>query len=756
MPIQYLNSINAANVRNSAFRAVGNGIANDTNAIIAAMKDEAAAGLVYFPPGVYRIRANLTFPAGITSRFANGAMIKTDSGVIVTFNGPVEAELTQIFSGDGSIAGLGLEEYVYPQWWGAAADDSTDDTAAFQAALNTGRPVYVTKGIYRINKSLEYRNNSAITIIGEEGAVIDGTASRDTYLIHLGGERGKAVPLASNAAAGANTIKASIAAVPGDILLISSTDLWNINNKSHIKGEMVEINSISGSDIMLKSSLYDSYNASTTKVYKLSMPTVTVERLDIRRNSNHAGLWVEYSRDLDIKHCVITGARERCFYVSYIYGGVIANNEASDCWYEGSGTSYGISISTVQNVTARGNQFAGGRHGIAHGGWEPCRNVIITENVIDNYRPSGQPSLDFHGNCEFNVVTRNLIWNGMIHLGRNVEISDNFLYGDQRSAINVWPSLSGDYTIIRNNIIDTVNASNTNSFGISYFAFSPNVTVDLVQIENNIIKSKTRSISIEPYTAAQTNIRIAKLLLINNEVTSNDHYALIIYKSNTTRWQIDEITISGGHYRSVGHCMLIDVVPDNNRLSIRNASVITDKDNANPIDSMTGIKDAIIENSYLGGGKAAANKCNFNNTGILKIRETQFENFKAPQTIPDAVDFYESNNLFLNSKGTFTVNRARRLTEGYADGNVTGRGASAPTSGTWMQGDQIFNTSPTPAKNIAFWVCVAPGSPGSWAASGTGMGTSAQRPALTPNDTGYLYNDTTINKLLCWNGKSWV
>ncbi len=43
--------------------------------------------------------------------------------------------------------------------------------------------------------------------------------------------------------------------------------------------------------------------------------------------------------------------------------------------------------------------------------------------------------------------------------------------------------------------------------------------------------------------------------------------------------------------------------------------------------------------------------------------------------------------------------------------------SSVPASGTWIQGDVIYNTAPVASGYIG-WVCVSGGTPGSWKSFG--------------------------------------
>jgi len=45
-------------------------------------------------------------------------------------------------------------------------------------------------------------------------------------------------------------------------------------------------------------------------------------------------------------------------------------------------------------------------------------------------------------------------------------------------------------------------------------------------------------------------------------------------------------------------------------------------------------------------------------------------------------------------------------------------GSAAPTTGTYLQGDIVYNSAPTAGGNIG-WVCTAGGTPGTWKTFGS-------------------------------------
>ena len=61
-----------------------------------------------------------------------------------------------------SIAGITVNEYVTPQQYGAVGDGITDDSSAFQDAIDTGKPVLIPSGTYVISSTLSLPLNCVI------------------------------------------------------------------------------------------------------------------------------------------------------------------------------------------------------------------------------------------------------------------------------------------------------------------------------------------------------------------------------------------------------------------------------------------------------------------------------------------------------------------------------------------------------------------------------------------------------------------
>lgn len=111
----------------------------------------ARSGTIYLTPGkTYRIATAMTIPKGVPLWIPQGALLSPDS-VVHTIQGPIAAGPWQIFNqvnggivrfepstfgGSGTSVKGRLPE-VYPEWWGAVPDATTDSTAALNACIES-------------------------------------------------------------------------------------------------------------------------------------------------------------------------------------------------------------------------------------------------------------------------------------------------------------------------------------------------------------------------------------------------------------------------------------------------------------------------------------------------------------------------------------------------------------------------------------------------------------------------------------------
>tara|TARA_R100000656_G_C3955521_1_gene129098 strand:- start:253 stop:2526 length:2274 start_codon:yes stop_codon:yes gene_type:complete len=116
------------------------------NAAITAIEDEGSLGAgakytLLIKRGTWVMDSNRAIPSNVQLLFEMGSIFSISSGVTITYNNSqIIAPIVQIFllSGTGKFVFSGSIEVVYPQWWGAVGDGTTDDTIAFTAMFACG------------------------------------------------------------------------------------------------------------------------------------------------------------------------------------------------------------------------------------------------------------------------------------------------------------------------------------------------------------------------------------------------------------------------------------------------------------------------------------------------------------------------------------------------------------------------------------------------------------------------------------------
>jgi hypothetical protein len=149
----------------------------------------ATNNTLYVPYGIHRIENDVTIAAGTEIVFQPGAILSIDSGKTFTVNGTIVAGLYRIFSGAGNVSlAAGSCNAIYPQWWGAVGDDSTDNHDAIEAAITATGGVGLVQfpsGVYRFSSPIDafpYGWSAG----GENGLTISGDSPNTTILKYTG------------------------------------------------------------------------------------------------------------------------------------------------------------------------------------------------------------------------------------------------------------------------------------------------------------------------------------------------------------------------------------------------------------------------------------------------------------------------------------------------------------------------------------------------------------------------------------------
>lgn len=133
---------------------------------IKALINEAGsdARTIVLNPGNYTVATALTIPTNITIKPQAGALLVKSGSGSITCNGKFKAGNQQVFSGfseAGITFGNGCIESINPLWWGAAGDNSTDNVAPLQAAINCAArsgifDIFLPKGHYLYTDTLYF------------------------------------------------------------------------------------------------------------------------------------------------------------------------------------------------------------------------------------------------------------------------------------------------------------------------------------------------------------------------------------------------------------------------------------------------------------------------------------------------------------------------------------------------------------------------------------------------------------------------
>ncbi len=107
---------------------------------------------------------NFTFPETVTLAFRQGGSLEIAPGSVVHINGSLDAGVEHIFQGEGTLDGYIINDYVYPQWFGATGDGRTDDSRALQKAADfalkaRGQILRVPEGNYLFKETIVIRCN---------------------------------------------------------------------------------------------------------------------------------------------------------------------------------------------------------------------------------------------------------------------------------------------------------------------------------------------------------------------------------------------------------------------------------------------------------------------------------------------------------------------------------------------------------------------------------------------------------------------
>ncbi|MCH9731625.1 MAG: hypothetical protein K0U84_18445 [Actinomycetia bacterium] len=194
---------------------------------------QAASLPLLLPTGQHVIDANLTIDSPVW--FPPGSVLKPDDGITVTLaGGVVNAPMSQIF--DHSAGGVVAPQNtsVFPEWWGAVGDGTTDDGAAlvamFQespAAGGSGNIVVPDGKVYATSEAFEVQSNSDITGHGTIKCTQNTPGGRGAIVLMVNGAQN--IRWVGPTIDGNGTENANCIAIGTGIGFDAETTPWNDN-----------------------------------------------------------------------------------------------------------------------------------------------------------------------------------------------------------------------------------------------------------------------------------------------------------------------------------------------------------------------------------------------------------------------------------------------------------------------------------------------------------------------------------------------
>jgi hypothetical protein len=683
-------------------------------------------------------------PTAVSSDLGNASVIGSD-GLVFTPEGVLASDLAQIAltgdsvdasfvqSGSGAVVRTALDkmrEVVSVKDFGAIGDAVADDTAAIRNALasmaSIGGELLFPHGVYRVTSKIKqvFAGGVAVNLVGH-GAKIDGRSVRgngvngDTILIELGGSIVSQSQMAIDAAIHTQTLVSSgpFGASKNDVLLLTSTEIRNPARPYYIKGEFVEVGSVSGNTINVTSPIFDDYTATMTTINRVAMPSIRVEGLEIEMDTAQVALAISYAKHPVVTNTIIHGARYTGVQFFYCYGGGVHDNHIYDAWVSGS-DGYCVCIASCQGVSVASNMLTQARHCIATGGTLPTRLVSYSDNTCLMHHGVGELwAIDVHGNCEFISITNN-VTEGILAVGTNIDIIGNTIKNARAgssAAVSIILETDSAYCNIKDNSIFTDGVPTA---GIWVSAMQNGKTLNNLAIQNNTIISEFSGVLLSPRNSTIVGMHIQYAVITGNVIKASSGHAFYITGDAGQDMKITNLISSDNLYSS--HKEVSFLITDNADVSLLTSS--SDNFHSNKLDYyccyFSGKDIKLTNPNFDGNAYGAGNSLDvrYNNTGTIQLINPTYRGLNYRANIQKAVEFLE-NGATGDLTPIINASGARLITTYTVSGNAISALPSVPTTGKWNRGDRVHNSAPSQGLPRG-WVCTVTGTPGTWVSEG--------------------------------------
>jgi len=443
----------------------------------------AKGGKLVFPRGIYC--GNMAFPSNLTLELENGAIFH-DSVVI---KGTIQADLTQHFMTNVNLDSASIKEF-YPEWWGAAGDNITNDSVALQNTLSSlsGGTLYLTNKYYAGGLTIKNSNS----IIKGNYLTSSLTTSSCCDLLSF-----------YNTADTTNII--SNVTIEGINFYRNTSVTWHnafiaVQNRAGIKNITIDsctFTNTSTENSCVAITVYDCLYNPNSPPENINIENCTFNMGDkaIKAiNPNCGGIALH-----------VFGAKSFCF----------GNNTINNCG------GYDVASVNIDGGNQGPSQYGEIKNNIFIDNNNSIHGIIESEGidtclVQNNTFMAG--SLNIYPKIAIN-------FNGLLMIADNNKIYGATFCGIGFSSLN---TLSGTKKILctNNKLFNTPSISGgTFSAGISVWASTNNkFTIESAVIKNNVVNSPVEAIKV--YSNSRDSTLIRKLVIANNyfEAPLNELY----------------------------------------------------------------------------------------------------------------------------------------------------------------------------------------------------------------------------------------
>jgi hypothetical protein len=435
--------------------ATGDGTTDDTGNINKLITEIGAEeGTIFIDAGRYRIGGSLTVPSNITILCLQGGIFAIDNGVTMMINGPLEAGIYQIFSGKGVVNGSPKLTQAYPQWFGAVGNGVADDSVSIQKALNFTNVVefpaasYRTSATLNMNYSQVIRGNRSVIYSTANPAIYSPPGSDNIIISDLAVNGDTPLYTAFNIASNIATLLNCLTFNVGTAV-ISTAALLNIDG-AYFRGTNgivfsgnVEVRSFSNSVISVTTGI---------GVRITEGSAVKINNCDIMGGSKNL---VVNPNNASVSSLCVTGTffdqgTGGCVDLTHTGSGGIVRSKFDNCWFCGSSTGNGITISgNVAGLQVNNSEvYANAGIGISidSSGGTIINGCMIAGNGTFGIGVGGSKN-------DFSIV--------------NNIIGPSGGYGANLYPIFINPGTSNGYVITSNNLRGNSNVMSDGSTGVN-------------------------------------------------------------------------------------------------------------------------------------------------------------------------------------------------------------------------------------------------------------------------------------------------